>query len=52
MVPLVEAKTPHRVVFGIDTLGQWRIEAHAEDGTLLEAAWWWTYAVGDGTEDD
>ncbi|WP_030950223.1 hypothetical protein [Streptomyces sp. NRRL S-646] len=48
VVPLVEVKTPHRVVFGIDALGQWRIEVHAQDGTSLEAARWWTYAVGMG----
>lgn len=35
-VPLVDVPRPHRVDFGIDTLGQWRIEVRAEDGTLLD----------------
>lgn len=37
-VPLVDVPRPQRVDFGIDTLGQWRIEVRAEDGTLLDWA--------------
>ncbi|MFE3559440.1 hypothetical protein ACFXKW_31985 [Streptomyces sp. NPDC059193] len=37
-VPLAGVPRPHRVDFGIDTLGQWRIEVRAEDGTLLDWA--------------
>lgn len=37
-VPLVDVPHPYRVDFGIDPLGQWRIEVRAEDGTLLDWA--------------
>lgn len=34
-VPATGIKMPERVDFGIDGLGQWRIEVRATDGTLL-----------------
>ncbi|MFE1557446.1 hypothetical protein ACFW6V_21025 [Streptomyces sp. NPDC058734] len=37
-VPLADVPKPQRVDFGIDTLGQWRIEVRTEDGTLLDWA--------------
>lgn len=37
-IQLVDIPRPYRVDFGIDTLGQWRIEVRAEDGTLLDWA--------------
>lgn len=50
IVPLVEVKTPHTVGFGIDALGEWRIEVHTADGTALDAAQWWTAHVDDGDD--
>lgn len=40
-------KTPHMVGFGIDALGEWRIEVRAADDTPLDAAWLWTAHVDD-----
>ncbi|MFD7058339.1 hypothetical protein [Streptomyces sp. NPDC059906] len=51
VVPLVEAGTPHTVSFGIDALGEWRIEVHAADGAPLDAAWWWTAHADDTVTD-
>jgi hypothetical protein len=52
VVPLVEVKTPHTVGFGIDALGEWRIEVHAADGTPLDATQWWTAHVDSDDGDE